>query len=252
MAEFNFQQQSLDLKKTVTGSNPTFLVKRTYFSEGAVKTLKESDFFENSIRLKYDDCILVLFYVENDESINLATIWATAADQVAGPVFAACNCLVEKKVAQSFTRLASDRNDPNHWAALKGYPVILVYNRGWPQAFYRGERVTGSIIDFSMTLACHSDYNTTADRDQLVGSIQPSVNLGMTGIGKATPRANSTEFKATHPYRDYNASYPVAPIGSTQQMAIAEDLANKKGIDQPLVIPDGKSTLYGTPIGDDS
>jgi len=190
----NLKQQPLSLQKAVGGHVQSNLVSRTFFSDGDVRTLKESDFFDNSVRLKYDDCILILFYVENIESINLAEIWASAANQVAGPVFAACNCLVEKKVSQAFTKLSSDRNDPLNWAGLKGFPFILVYNKSWPQAFYNGERVTGSILDFSLTLACHSEYDTNLDKRLVAGSMQANLNLGMTGVGGNKPRADSSEF----------------------------------------------------------
>ena len=53
----NLKQQPLSLQKAVGGHVQSNLVSRTFFSDGDVRTLKESDFFDNSVRLKYDDCI---------------------------------------------------------------------------------------------------------------------------------------------------------------------------------------------------
>src|SRR3989338_5977407 len=94
---------------------PTNLVQRLTFASETVKRLTGDDFDIGSkelVTLKYDDCILVLFHVENTESYQLADIWALAAQQVAGPVFAAINMLSERKVAEAFTRLKSDGSNP--------------------------------------------------------------------------------------------------------------------------------------------
>jgi len=79
------------------------------------------------------DCILVLFYVENTESYQLANIWALVAQQIAGPIFAAINMLSERKVAEAFTRLKTDGSNPLHWASLRQYPFIVsLFRRKWP------------------------------------------------------------------------------------------------------------------------
>lgn len=73
------------------------VIRNTLFAQESVKSLRESDFtLDNKqlIGLKYDDCILVLFYAENTESQQLVKVWSVAAQQVVGPVFAAVNLLV--------------------------------------------------------------------------------------------------------------------------------------------------------------
>src|SRR5680860_720826 len=87
---------------------PPDVINRLTFSSETVKRLSTDDFdlnLKELVGLKYDDCILVLFHVENTESYQLANIWSLAAQQVAGPVFAAINMLNERKVAEAFTRL---------------------------------------------------------------------------------------------------------------------------------------------------
>lgn len=137
------------------------VIHRLTFSSETVKQLTANDFDLDSkemITLKYNDCMLVLFYVENTESYELADIWATVARQVSGPMFGAVNMLSERKVAGAFTRVKSDGSNPLHGAALRQYPFILIYRNRWPVASYNGKRNVQSIIDYSLTLACEAGY----------------------------------------------------------------------------------------------
>jgi len=157
------------------------VVQRLTFSSETVKRLTAADFDIESkemITLKYDDCILVLFHVENSESYQLADIWALAAQQVAGPIFAAINMLSERQVAEAFTRLKSDGNNPLHWAALRQYPYILVYRKKWPVAVYNGPREVQALIDYSLTLACEAGYYEIL---QTGGSMQSDTKGEMPG-----------------------------------------------------------------------
>ena len=154
-------------------------VNRLTFTTEVVRRLTSSDFETEKrelITLKNQDCILVLFYVENPESYELAKIWAAAAQQVAGPTFAAINMMTEKSVATAFTRLKSDGSNPLHWAALKQYPFIMVYRSGWPVAVYNGPREVQALIDYSLTLACQAGYYETM---QVGGSMSVDNNLSM-------------------------------------------------------------------------
>jgi len=97
--------------------HPPEVVHRLTFSSETIKRLTSEDFDLNSkemVTLKYDDCVLVLFHVENTESYQLADIWAIVAQQTAGPVFAAINMLSERRVAEAFARLKSDGSNPIH------------------------------------------------------------------------------------------------------------------------------------------
>lgn len=205
-------------------SYPPGVVQRLEFSTENVKRLSANDFNIDSkeyITLKYDDCILVLFYVENTESYQLANIWALVAQQTAGPVFAAINMISERKVAEAFTRLKSDGSNPLHWAALRQYPFILVYRRRWPVAIYNGPREVQALIDYALTLACQAGYYETL---QVGGSMQAQSRLEMgpyqpyTNIPgqKTVVRQESTQYTAEEPIRGFNPNLGLAVTGSGQ------------------------------------
>lgn len=198
------------------------IVYRTEFAGDTVKRLTGSDFTLDSkelIGLKYDDCILVLFYGENTESAQLVRIWAIVAQQTAGPVFAALNLLNERRVAAAFTRVAGDGTHPFHWAALRSIPFILVYRKGWPVAFYNGSREVQAISDFSLTLACRANYYEPI---QLAGSMQAEGRLEMSpydvyqNVQGAPPkvRTDSTQYVAENPIRGFNPSLPLVPVAA--------------------------------------
>ncbi len=202
---------------------PPEIVHRLSFSSETVKRLTGDDFDLNSkehIGLKYDDCILVLFHVENTESYQLADIWALAAQQVAGPIFAAINMLSERKVAEAFTRLKSDGNNPLHWAALRQYPFIMVYRRGWPTAVYNGPREVQAIIDYALTLACEAGYYEIL---QTGGSMQSETRIEMgpyqpyIDIPGQSPRIrrDSLQYSSAEPIRGFNPNIPIEITGST-------------------------------------
>lgn len=200
------------------------VVNRLSFASETVKRLTADDFNLNSkelVTLKYDDCILVLFHVENTESYQLANIWALAAQQVAGPVFAAINMLSERKVAEAFTRLKSDGNSPLHWASLRQYPFIMVYRRGWPVAIYNGPREVQSLIDYALTLACQAGYYEIL---QVGGGMQAEgrIEMGPYGVYTDLPgqppvvRTESLQFNAGQPIRGFNPNIPIVITGSPE------------------------------------
>jgi hypothetical protein len=205
-----------------------------------VKRLDASDFNLDSreyITLKYDDCILVLFYVENTESYQLANIWAISAAQVVGPVFAAINMASDRRVAEAFTRLRSDGNNPMQWAALRQYPFILVYRKGWPTAVYNGPREVQALIDYAMTLACQAGYY---EIEQVGGSMQAQTRVEM---GPYQPYRNvpgqppvirqvSTQFTAENPIRGFNPNIPVVVTGSTQAQQATTEIRTEETAQQ--------------------
>jgi hypothetical protein len=236
---------------TPTNGNKTAeLVQQTLFAQESVKQLKEQDFALDSreqIRLTYNDCILILFYVENTESRDLAKIWSTAASQVAGPIFAACNLMSEKRVAAAFNNISGDSNHPLNWAGLRQLPFILVYRQGWPQAFYNGERVVGSIIDYSLTLACVPKYT---EKVQKFGSMEAENNLFMTGRNHFEERTDSTQFTDINPVDRFNPTYPVATVGSAEAVAEAQRLARSEGVPGTVTAPTAYPAVNGrSPMG---
>ena len=206
---------------------PSGLVQRLTFSSETIKRLTADDFDTTSrelITLKYDDCILVLFYVENTESFQLAEIWAAVAQQVSGPVFAAINMISERKVAEAFTRLKADGSSPLHWASLRQYPTIMVYRRRWPVAVYNGPREVQALMDYALTLACQAGYYETeqigggeqAEGRLEMGSYQPYINIPGS---PARVRETSLQYTAEEPIRGFNPNIPLVTTGSAAARA---------------------------------
>ncbi len=200
------------LSKTVKSQD---LVKPLMFAQGNVKQFKDEDFTIESrelICLKFDDCIPVLFYNDNVESTNLAKVWTSMSSQMSGISFAAVHLGLEKKIAESFNKLNLDPNHPHYWARLQQIPFILVYRKGWPTAFYNGERSTQAISDWSLTLACRAEYH---EHEQKGWSMQTVDNIEMTTINSSEqskytggivgpPRNISTQYTTSKPMRGYN------------------------------------------------
>jgi len=187
----------------------TDITTLTLFGQESVKRLTSSDFELNTdhpITLKIKDCVIVLFYSENTESKKLAQIWSLAARQVAGPIFAACNLLMEKDVAKAFNSLNLTNGSLRNYS-LKGIPYIISYQNSWPVGFYNGERAVQSIIDYVLTLACRSDY---FEPIQLPASMQAENNYEMTGWKEYKPvRTDSLEYKVSSPIRGYESQWPL-------------------------------------------
>jgi len=198
------------------------------FAVESVKRLRESDFSLDTrerICLKYDDCILVFFYTENTESKHMAKLWATAAAQVAGPIFAACNVIDERRVAEAFTQLNMDLTHPFHWCGLKELPFILVYQRSWPKAFFNGERTVETFVDYGLTLACQASY---VEHEHEAKSMQVENRLVMAKSGKSSPpRTVSTEFTGVDPIRHYDPQIPPVIRGSEEEAAAIREIQTR-------------------------
>lgn len=131
------------------------------FAETPVKSLSERDFLLDSreaLSIKWDDCILVLFYDDSDQSKNLTEIWTQAAVKTTGPVFAGINLVSETRVANRFTQIRMDLDHPLNWATIAAAPYIIVYRKGWPQAFFNGNLDADTIHEYAVSLACQPGY----------------------------------------------------------------------------------------------
>lgn len=201
------------------------IITRTVFSSETVKRLTSDDFDINSkdmITLKAEDCILILFYIENEESQQLASVWAIVAQQIAGPLFGAVNMLNERKLAQAFTKIRGLQNHPLHPYSLKGYPFILVYRGGYPVGVYNGARDVQSIIDFSLTLACSSSYNEPfnyfagAQSEYPIEMTAPQPYPSNDKLNPKPLRTSSLQYQTGTPVRGYNPNEKLSMTGSTQ------------------------------------
>ena len=222
------------------------IVQRTLFSQESVKMLHEIDFnieSDTRINIKHKDCMLVLFYADNIESKKLTEIWLDAAKQAVGPIFAACNLAVDKKVAQAFNSL-NMANGSLHWAALKTIPFVLVYQNGWPIAFYNGERAVQPIIDYSLTLACKVDYH---EPENLYGGMKIENNLKMEGIVQygipENPfKKDSLQYTSNENIRGYPA------LEKELQDTSVKNITPDEGTKPPELVGGVRLTPQGAPI----
>ncbi len=204
------------------------IVTESVFGRAAVKRLSGVDFLVDSdtpIKLKWTDCTLVLFYVNNIESQQLMQIWATAANLAAGPVFAGINMATNDRVAQAFMKVR-ETPGPYRLFGLTGYPFILAYQGGHPVGYYNGERDVQAIVDWSLQLACRIDY---FEPGQLGGSVKADISYEMAGINEIQPRTESTEFKAGEPMRQFDGSRGLVQTGSAAASQAATAEAAERG-----------------------
>ena len=230
-------------------ANQPDLVQRTLFAQDSVKQIHQSDFVDlesdTKINIIYRECMLVLFYASNIESKNLTSIWSVAAKNTVGPVFAACNLMVEKKVAEGFASL-NMQNGALHWAALKTVPYIIVYQNGWPIAFYNGERSVQALVDFSLTLACRADYHEPINLYAGL-TVDDNNNIGISGVtqyGVSTDpfRKDSLKYLGNENIRGYNPQGQTQTVGSPEAKTEASqeqqaELASGGAVDQGSAPP---------------
>ncbi len=200
------------------------LITATIFSQNAVKVLRGTDFNLGSkpgITLKWNDCILILFYGEGRESQELAKIWAVAASKVAGAVFAACNLTIEKEVAKAFMNLHK-MNSTYRSYALKGIPFIITYQNGFPVGFYNGDRTVQQLVDFSLTLACKVDYSEPIQVGAGV-AISSDENLKMDGYAEYDEsRKDSLAYKAGTSVRQFGVGTTTGGAQTTAAQTAGE------------------------------
>lgn len=241
------QFQENNMSRVAPAERPGVLAS-TVFAQEAVVQLRESDFTlydQVPIGLYSTDCVLVLFYVENIESRQLAEIWWLVAQEVAGPTFAACNLLREREVASAFTRLSS-LNNPLHWAGMKGVPFILVYQNGLPVAFYNGERAVEPIADYALTLACQTGYR---EQIQLAGGESIENNYEMPGYTEYTPvRTESIQYKTGAPIRKFDTKGKITLEGTrgAEAEATREEESEAAAGEAPTAAPESPETTETT------
>lgn len=226
------------------------ITHRLTFSSETVRRLTSDDFDLSSkelVTLKYDDCILILFHVENTESYQLANIWAVTAQQIAGPIFGAINMLSERKVASAFTRLKTDGSNPLHWVALRQYPFIVVYRKGWPVAIYNGVREVQAIIDYALTLACEAGYYEPL---QIGGSMQSENNLEI-GAYNVYTNVPGQQPKVRRESLQYVGESPIRGFNPTQQIRVANNNVTGQNIGSTnpnIVLPTNAQNVEPTNV----
>lgn len=185
------------------------IVHYSFYSDSSVKQLTSVDFTLGSKEIKigivWRNCMVILFYGENRESKTLMEIFLKTARQVIGINFGACNLQAESEVAKAFVE-AGANSGPYHWARLKGYPFIMAYREGYPQAFYNGDLDVGPLADWSLTLACDASY---FERVQLAAGVQTDIKAGMPSPAPYNPKLyESTQYRSTSPIRGSQQAPP--------------------------------------------
>ena len=132
-------------------------------SSYAVKRLREEDFAldtRDKICIFDDNCTLILFYDEKLESKKILNIFKSAAEATSGIRFGACNLMLERRIAESFTELNVMKDHPFSWCAERISPFILVYRRGYPVNFYDGPPDAQILSSFAITTACMTSFHS--------------------------------------------------------------------------------------------
>jgi hypothetical protein len=118
--------------------------RQELFAQECIKRLTSKDFNAN-LELSFPDVTIVLFYVEGILSQRLLRIFSLTAQQVAGPLFAACNLMVNKI---NITRLIQT---DNHKSGCDK-SLIVLYQNGRPKNIYDGELSVYALSNYSLTL----------------------------------------------------------------------------------------------------
>jgi hypothetical protein len=109
--------------------------------------------------LKDKSCTVILAYLPDDqESEELKDIWAALASRLAGINFAAINGSKQREIMKAFYATAGDPDHPLYPFNLNGFPSILVYRGGWPQAYYNGDRTFDDLEAYCLELAWRAGY----------------------------------------------------------------------------------------------
>lgn len=95
------------------------------------------------IAIKNKNCGMILFHVNNDESLGLGTTLLNFANDKIVPIdrlnkfIGTCNFEIETEVAQAFLKIA--RNDKKMGKfAINRLPCFIVYQNGMPVTFWEG------------------------------------------------------------------------------------------------------------------
>jgi len=133
-----------------------------FFAFVKVKELQPDDFYLGSrtpTMLKSRDATLILFYLPSDEeSGQLKDIWAALSTELAGIQFAAVNGSRATEIMKSFVETGGDPDHPLFPFKVNGFPTIMVYRDGWPQAYFNGERSYDTLLAYCLELAWKVGY----------------------------------------------------------------------------------------------
>ncbi len=197
----NTTSQNNTAPKTSAVETPE-IIKFTYFSQNNIMMLTAADFSlsaKEKVAIKYEDCMIVMFYGEDVESMALAKIFSLVSREVRGPILAGVNVMAEPSIARAFAQISQDGTSVFPWLKLQGYPFILVYRKGIPCAFYNGDLDVNSLKDFAVAKACNADYYEYKQHAKGIYPTKDDLHMGKVKDGDV--RRDSTEFVQGNPLR---------------------------------------------------
>lgn len=210
------------------------VVQFTTFASSTVQRLSTDSFnvdTDSLITLKYNDCFIVLFHVENSESHRLMKIFSVVAEQTPGPMFGAINVLLEHRVAEAFAKVRMHGSHPFRAYSLKQWPVIIAYRKGYPSAVYNGARETGSLAEWSLTMACDPAFSEPI---QISAGMQTESRIEMSSpgvygkFGKTDNRRKSSlDYQSDKSIRDFDPKLPLVATGSKAAKSGTEAVRQK-------------------------
>lgn len=133
-----------------------------FYELSKVKELQPNDYYLGSrtpTALKSTSVTIIFFYLPSDKtSQELRDIIAVLAASVAGIDYVAVNGAEEKEILKAYVETGNDVDHPLFPFAVTGFPTIMVYRKGWPQAYYNGDRTYDALLAYSLELAAKPGY----------------------------------------------------------------------------------------------
>lgn len=208
------------------------VVQYTTFATNSVQRLSSADFTieeQSLIGLKHSSCFVILFHTDNTESHQVMKLFSIVAEQYVGPKYGAINVVLENTVAEAFAQVRMHGSHPYFPFALRGWPVIIVYRKGHPNAVYNGDLEVTSLGDWALTRACDASYFEPV---QTHGGMQGEARIGMQNpeiYGKFGSfnnlRTASVEYQRDKTVRQFNPNLPITATGSAAEK---QELKNVK------------------------
>lgn len=215
----------------------------TLISQNRVQRITSSSFNlddDMRISLKWKDCIVIIFYTETKECLDVFKMFSLAAQKLVGVVMGACNLEVETEVARAFTEIGQKRSHPLHWARLKTYPFILTYRDGWPNSFYNGDRSLEAFVNYCILLACSSDHY---EKYNTFGGVSIEDNMEVNAVPRYPSDTNPVRSQSS----DFVTGKPVHPYGvkSSVGSESSSDTSDSEKEDEEAPPPPSEIDIQG-------
>ena len=162
-----------------------------------IRNLRESDFAldtKDKVCIYEENCIVILFYTESEQSKELLSIFKQVAEGSIGVIFGACNVQLEKSVGETFTNISRMIDHPFSWTGTRKFPNIIVYRRGYPIWFYEGPPDKQILNTFVNKFANNPQFNIyninllQRLKDEMLIAYQKKNPVVFEGIGSTTGR----------------------------------------------------------------